>query len=751
MPSCDPIRARLLSKIGKWIPRNWKGNLKHSKILSNHGIDPNPNEPLPSDKLRLSSLLNSLKDYTIKGQLSKALKVFAVIRLHIFSSSHPSSCEVLVLPISSLLEACADDTRFLSQGRQLHSQAICLGVYRHPYLVRKLVTFYSAFNLAFDAHCVAESSRSMNPLRWNVVISTYVRNGLFQEALSVYRKMLDLGIRPDNFTFPSVLKACGEQLNLSFGREIHRSIADSNRKGSVYVQNALISMYGKCGEVKVARELFDKMLERDVVSWNSIVAVYASKGLWGEAFDFFDRMLSEVPEVSVIMCNTIAGGYLQTGKFVKALQLLSKIRTNNIPVDDVGVVIGLTACSHVQDLELGQQFHASSIRGGCYEYHNVKNALITLYSRCNDLKDAYIIFQLMGNKSLITWNAIISGYSYWDRIDEASFLFREMLLSGFEPNYVTIASILPLCGRVANLQHGREFHCYIIRREQLNGYLVLWNSIIDMYARSGTILRAKRVFDSLSQKNEVTYTSLISGYGLQGEGGVALELFKEMTHLGIKPDHITLQAVLSACSHSRLVDIGQLLFDRMESEYDISPRLEHFACMVDIYGRAGFPCKAVEIIKKMPYQPTSEMWVTLIGACRIHRHIELGVWAAENLLAMRPANSGYYVLAANMYAAAERWDKIASIRMLMRELGVRKNPGHAWVDLGTGFKSFSAWDESDELVGEIYGLLDRIAEQMKDALCDATEDLLMEAEIIKEQSVAEEDEVEVKIWHSMVR
>ncbi|KAL8162125.1 hypothetical protein V2J09_013614 [Rumex salicifolius] len=749
MPSYDPRTGRLLSEIGKWIPRKWKSRLKHIEILSIHGSDPNPNKALPSDEPRISSLLNALNDYTIKGQLSEALVVFALIRHHVFSSPHSSRCEVLVLPISSLLAACAEDSRLLLQGKQLHSQAVCLGVFRHQYLVRRLVSFYSAYNLVYDAHCVSESSNSMNPLRWNAVISTYVRNGLFKEALSVYIRMLGSGIKPDNFTFSSVLKACGEQMNLSLGREIHREVADSNHKESVYVQNALISMYGKCGEIKVAHELFDKMHKRDVVSWNTLVAVYASKNMWDEASKLFERMLSEVSEKSIIARNTIASGCLQTGMFIEALQLLIKSRRHDIRVDDVGAVVGLTACSHVQNMELGQQFHASAIRSGWDDYHNVKNTLITMYSRCNDLKNAYMIFQLMGHKSLITWNAIISGYSYWDRIDEASFLFREMLLSGFEPNYVTIASILPLCGRVANLQHGREFHCYIVRREQLNGYLVLWNSIIEMYARSGKALHAKKVFDSLSQRNEITYTSLISGYGAQGQGAVALELLKEMEQFGIKPDHITLLAVLSACSHSGLVNQGQLLFDQMERYYGISPRLEHYVCMVDLYGRAGLLWKAAEIIRNMPYQPTPEMWVTLLGGCRIYRNMTLGEWAAENLLKMRPSSSGYYVLVANMYASAGCWNKIADVRTLMRDLGVRKTPGHAWVDLGTGFQSFSASDASDELVGQIYLLLDGMTEQMKDALCGSIEDFLIEVEIVKEKRIPEEDSEEVQIWQSM--
>ncbi|PQQ04310.1 pentatricopeptide repeat-containing protein [Prunus yedoensis var. nudiflora] len=281
---------------------------------------------------------------------------------------------------------------------------------------------------------------------------------------------------------------------------------------------------------------------------------------------------------------------------------------------------------------------------------------------------------------------MLSGYSRMDRAEEASFLFREMLCSGIEPNYITIASILPLCcARVANLQHGKEFHCYITKRVVFDDYLLLWNALVDMYARSGKILEAKRVFDSMSKRDEVTYTSMIAGYGVQ------------------------------ACSHSRLVIQGQMLFEKMMSVYGITPRLEHYACMVDLYGRAGLLNKAKEIITRMPYRPTSAMWATLLGACRIHGNIDIGEWAAEKLLEMRPENSGYYVLIANMYAAAGCWNKLARVRTFMRDLGVRKAPGCAWVDVGDGFSLFLVGDTTNELRNDIYLLLDGLTELMKDA------------------------------------
>ncbi|KAK9266410.1 hypothetical protein L1049_025267 [Liquidambar formosana] len=730
------LRGISISQIQRFIPKEWKQRIKQFDIENNHPC-PSCNsqksiqEALTTgDESMIDSLLASLKDFSSQGHLSKAFKTFSLIQLHAPSTS---SYDLILHPISSLLLSCAN-LKSLPQGKQLHAHIISLGLEQHPILVPKLVSFYSTFNLLVDAHVITKDSNNLNPVPWNHLISSYVRNGLCGKALSTYRQMLNKGIIPDNFTYPSVLKACGEEFDLGLGREVHKSIDASSLEWSLFVHNALVSMYGRCGEVGVARYLFDKMPERDAVSWNSIISVYTSKGMWEEAFDLFESMRVEGVELNIITWNTIAGGCLRTGNFKRALKLLSEMRTSGIHLCSVAMIIGLGACSHTGVIKLGKEIHGSAIRSSCEEFDNVKNALITMYSRCNDLRHAYILFQLVEAKSIITWNSMLSGYTHMDRSEEAFFLFRVMLLSGFEPNYVTIASILPLCARVADLQHGKEFHCYIMKREGLKDYLLLWNALVDMYARSGKVLEAKRVFDLMSKKDEVTYTSLIAGYGMQGEGQAALEIFEEMKRCQIKPDHVTMVAVLSACSHSGLVIQGQMLFEKMPIDYGVTPRLEHFSCMVDLFGRAGLLNNAKSIITRMPYRPSPAMWATLLGACRIHGNTEIGEWAAEKLLEMKPGNSGYYVLIANMYAAAGNWNRLAKVRTFMRDLGVKKAPGCAWVDAGTGFSPFLVGDTSNPHTNEIYPMLEGLTKLMKEAGYVASEDFGSDDEAFDEQN-----------------
>ncbi|XP_021766099.1 pentatricopeptide repeat-containing protein At1g71490-like [Chenopodium quinoa] len=555
------------------------------------------------ERLMFHPFLTSLKECISHGDLGKAFRAFSLIQLHVTASvAHDQILE----SISSLLIACSKH-KLLQQGRQLHSQIICLGLDQHSLLLPKLVTFYSTFNILPEAHLIAEKSSVLDPLVWNILISAYVRNGLSNKALCTYSQMLKFGITPDEFTYPSVLKACGEQLDLGFGKEVHSSILVSNYGESICVQNALISMYGKCGDVGVARVLFDNLPNKDGYSWNSMISGYASKGMWEEAFVLFMKMRLEGVELNIITWNTIIGGCLRTGNYVRALGLVSQMRTCAVKLDAVSMASGLSACSHIGAIKAGKEMHAFTIRGGCANFLNVQNALITMYAWCQDHRHAHIIFQQMEEKDIISWNSIISGYAHYGKYEEASFLFRDMLLCGFRPNYVTVASILPLCAREANLQHGKELHCFIIKRQDFSEYLLLWNALVEMYARTSRISEAQTVFNFLTRKDIVTYTSLITGYGILGEGEVALKLFEEMNSSGIKPDLISLVAVLSACSHSGLVIKGQLLFEKMWSVYGIRPCLEHYACMVDLFGRAGLLKKAEEIIRTMPFEPSADM------------------------------------------------------------------------------------------------------------------------------------------------
>ncbi|KAF5193569.1 Pentatricopeptide repeat-containing protein [Thalictrum thalictroides] len=619
MTSWSIFLQQNLSQVQKYIPRSWK--------------KPSP-QPLFQqklshfeEKLQLDSISLSLKTFANQGNLFKAFESYSFIQNYVSSST--SSYSLLTLhSICSLLICCTTFESF-SQGKQLHAHIITLGFEQNHVLVPKLVTFYSKFGHLSDAYVITLNSKKGCSFSWNLLISGYVKYGFWREAISVYKQMVSIGVRTDKFTYPSVLKACGNELDLRFGREVHRSIYASCHEKDYFVQNALVTMYIKFGKLKVAHDLFDKMPVKDVVSWNTMISAYSSKGMWQEAFMLIERM-----QMNTVTWNVLAGGCLETHNYKGALELISQMRYHGAELDCVTTVIGLSACSQTGFLKVGKEIHGFAVRSCSDGIEIVKNALIIMFSRCNDLGHAHVLFRSTKAKTLTTWNSIIAGCIYLARYDEASFIFREMLSTEVKPNYVTMASILPYCARTMNLFHGKEIHCCIIKQKELRDHLLLWNSLVELYSKSGKMLESQRIFDSMHEKDRVTYTSLIAGYGMQGQGQVALLLFEEMNRRRIKPDYITMVAVLSACSHSGLVVEGQMMFERMVNEYKISPQMEHFACMVNLFGNVGLLNRAAQMIIEMPFKPSHAMLATLIRACRIRGNTHIMEWATT-LLDMR--------------------------------------------------------------------------------------------------------------------
>lgn len=284
-----------ISRINKCIPKKWREGFK--------GEDFPPNQPsklqdfeksvLESssryDESMIENLVGSLREYAAQGHLSSAFRVFSLIRHH---ESYSAFYDIIIHPICSLLSSC-NNVNSLPQGKQIHAQIVLLGLEQSSIVVPKLVTFYSKFDLLGDAQIVTRNSNILNPLPWNVLIASYVRNELFSDALCAYKDMLGKGIQPDSFTYPSVLKACGETSNLEMGRMVHKSIYDSCGDWSLFVHNSLISMYGKLGQIDMAQCLFEKMPERDAISWNTIISCYASRSSWKEAFELFEKMQVE--------------------------------------------------------------------------------------------------------------------------------------------------------------------------------------------------------------------------------------------------------------------------------------------------------------------------------------------------------------------------------------------------------------------------------------------------------------------------
>nr|CAB3479724.1 unnamed protein product [Digitaria exilis] len=546
--------------------------------------------------------------------------------------------------LASLLYTCtAGRARF--PGEQVHARAVALGVAAHPSVLPRLASFYLALGDLPAARAAVEiAAGKARAFPWNLLIWGYAERGMWADVVRAYGRMPALGVGADRFTYPSVLRACGELRDAAIGRGIERRIERWMYGLDMYVWNALVGMYAKCGELEDARRVFDGMPARDVVSWNAMVSGYASAGMWGEAFE----LLQQVPGANIVTWNIVAAGNLKAGNYDEVVRLVSQMRSSQGPgLDFMTVVIGLKACGRNGYLRIGRELHGVAVRLCFDRLERVECSLITMYSRCQMMSSSYCLFRACSVRSMATWNSLLAGFAFMDQVEEAVLLFREMIESSFFPNDVTLLTMLSLSARVGHLCHGREMHCYILKHG-LSASNLLQNSLVDMYSKSGQMEAARRVFDQTQCQDRHAYTSLILGYGMQREGLLSLKLFDEMIANNIKVDHVTMVAVLSACSHSGLVTQGQLRFAEMIDVFGIEPRVEHFSCMVDLYCREGLLRMAEEIINKMPFQPTAAMLATLIEACRIHGKTEIGDRAAKRLLAMRTNNPGHYKLVANI-------------------------------------------------------------------------------------------------------
>eukprot|EP01018_Ginkgo_biloba_P018714 Gb_21688 [translate_table: standard] len=605
-----------------------------------------------------------------------------------------------------LFQACTN----IKQLHQLHAHMITTGLDHNIVILTKLVIKYAIFGSMNNARLLFDEAHRRDAFLWNAMIRGYVNNGLYEDALALYYQMQLTGIPPGHFTFPFVLKACANLSALQQGVEIHEDIIKAGLESDIFVVNSLITMYAKCGNLKIARQLFDKISERDVVSWNAMIAGYANYGYIMLGRKLFDRM----PNRNVVSWNVIIAGYAKNGDADEALTLLNEMLLQDIKPDFFTLVSILPAFAHVPALQQGKQTHSYIIKSGFESDVAMGSALIDMYAKSGAMDFAQQQFDKMSKRNVVSWSAMIAGYAQNGHANDALALFNNMQLQDIKPNLVTLVSILPACADLAALQQGKLIHGYMLRNE-IHVDVVVGTALIDMYAKCGSIDIARQVFDRMSERNVVSWSAMIAGYGIHGRGEDSLALFSQMQREGMNPNHITFVSVLSACSHAGLVDEGWRYFNCMIQDYRITPRVEHYACMVDLLGRSGLLDEAHDFIKNMPLEPNAAVWGALLGACRIHCNIVLGEHVVERLSELEPDNAACYILLSNIYAEANRWDALAKVRTKMNVRGLKKTPGCSWIEVNNRVHAFFAGDRSHPQSEKIYAMLAILAGQMEEA------------------------------------
>ncbi|KAJ0977068.1 hypothetical protein J5N97_012542 [Dioscorea zingiberensis] len=457
-----------------------------------------------------------------------------------------------------------------------------------------------------------------------------------------------------------------------------------------------------------------------------MVTGYSQNGYFENALELFKEMQKERIALNVVTWSAVISGYAQRGLGHEALGVFRQMQQSGSDPNAVTIISLLSACAAVGALPQGMETHAHALRkclmtwnddDGEGEDRMVQNALIDMYSKCKSFNVAHTIFDSIPliEKNVVTWTVMIGGYAQHGDASAALELFSEMLLnaSSVPPNPFTISCALMACARLAALRFGRQIHAYVIRNWYDAGMLFVSNCLIDMYSKCGDVGAAQGVFDMMPQKNSVSWTSLMTGYGMHGRGSEALCIFEEMQKVGLVPDGITFLVVLYACSHSGMVNEGLRYFHRMARDYGVDAGAEHYACVVDLLSRAGRLGEAQNLIEGMPMKPTAVVWVALISACRVHANVELAEYATERLLASESENDGSYTLLSNIYANAGRWRDVARIRLLMKKSGIKKRPGCSWVQDKNGTAVFFVGDRSHPQSQQIYALLASLIERIK--------------------------------------
>ncbi|KAL0744363.1 hypothetical protein Bca4012_085876 [Brassica carinata] len=549
-----------------------------------------------------------------------------------------------------------ENRRTMVELNKLHGLMIKSSVIKNIIPLSRLIDFCTTspetMNLTY-ASSIFQTIDSPSVYIWNSMIRGYSNSPNQDKALIFYREMLRKGYSPDYFTFPYVLKACSVLRDVKFGSSVHGFVVKTGFDVNMYVSTCLLHMYMCCGEVECGLKVFEGVPKWNVVAWGSLVS-----------------------------------GFVNNNRFSEAVEAFSEIRSHGVEVNEMIMVDLLVACGRCKDIETGKWFHGLLKELGFDPFlqsgdgFNVilATSLVDMYGKCGDLGTARYLFDEMPERSLVSWNAIITGYSQNGDAEEAVRVFSEMLALGFSPDKVTFLSIIRASMVRGCSQWGQTVHGYVLKTGFVKDGAVVC-AVVNMYAKNGDAESGKRAFEDLEKKDTIAWTVVIIGLASHGHGKEALSVFQRMLEDGnATPDGITFVGVLYACSHVGLVEEGRRYFAEMRDVYGIEPTVEHYGCMVDILSRAGCFEEAERLVETMPVQPNANVWGALLNGCEIHENFDLADRIRSLVSESEELGSGIYVLLSNIYARAGRWSDVKQVRESMNSKRIAKVLGHSSVE-----------------------------------------------------------------------
>lgn len=530
----------------------------------------------------------------------------------------------------SALKACAG-LGSLQEGKKIHKLLRSSEVKPNTLVGNSLMNMYVKCGSIEAAQQVFDAMEEHDSGSWSVMIAGYTKVGKAEEAMCLFNTMQSTDVKPDDVTFLSILNACSVLGDLMQAREIHEYIKKSGVHLSMNTWNTLIDMYAKCGSLTDAWELFDDIPERDAVTWNAMIAGLTKHGQCEEAFKLHGQMTVE--------------GILR---------------------DQVSFVSILNACTALEDLAQGKQFHSQIAKTKAFINVFVENSLIDMYAKCGSLTNARHLFEGMLERNVVSWNSMIVGYGIHGLDEDLLELFEKMLNQGMNPDEVTYVRVLNACATKTALDQGLQLHNSIVK-SRLEFDVYVGNALIDMYSKCGRIKDAWNVLHRMLKRDVVSWNALLAGYSQHGLGQEALELVDCMLGEGVQLNHVSFVGILSACSHAGLVDEGRFYFSFMDQVHGVPQAIEHYGCMIDLLGRCGHLHEATGLLKEMPLEGSVVLWRALLGACRIHGNISLAAHAAERVLDINPGDGAVLLLLSNIHASVDGWEDQATMITLMND------------------------------------------------------------------------------------
>ncbi|XP_047318774.1 pentatricopeptide repeat-containing protein At3g49740 [Impatiens glandulifera] len=539
---------------------------------------------------------------------------------------------------ASILSLCSLET--VGFGKQVHSLVIRTGFLDIPSVVNALLTMYFTSELVEDAFTVFHEVDFTihDQITYNAMIAGLASMEREEEALKMFCQMQEMNLSPTEVTFVSIMSSCSD---METGHQIHSKSIISGLELSTSVANSAITMYSKWGDLDTAIAIFERLEGKDLVSWNAMIKIYAQ---------------------------------MNSGRAVISTYL--QMQNMGIRPDEFTFGSLLTSSESVPFIE---KIQAIVIKNGLISIIEVSNALMSAFSRHNNINQAYGIF-LISCRNLISWNIIINGFQLNGFPVLGINQFYVMLLSGLRPNVNTLSIILSICASISCSRQGKQVHAYILKH-RFNSEASLSNALISMYAKGGVLDMSLKVFDSMTKRDVISWNSIIAAYAQHGEGLKAVNCFQLMQELDkVLPDSATFTSVLSACSHSGLVDDGIRIFNCMVNEFGHEPSIDQFSSVVDLLGRAGYLDQIENIINSGYIKVDPRTWWAIFSSCAIYGNIRLGRIAAGFLLkAESNDDSAIYVQLSNIYASAGLWEEAAYMRELMNTNMGLKQPGWSWI------------------------------------------------------------------------